>query len=85
MHVFDQSDYQANPGKYRLFTTAVIACDLPTQSRHQFPAGSFVRITHYADRANVARPGRPVEPIYRVSRDGAETSLFASALADFCL
>lgn len=77
---FDAKDYQQNPGKYRLFSTAQIATHVFTQDGEaDLPEGKHVAIVFRCEAMN--RLFRRVEPVYHV--EGRD--LYASALKNFVL
>ncbi len=80
MRRYDQTDFERNPDKYRLFKTARIAEALLAVDGYH--VGRMVSIEYLDTRTNAAVAGHPVMPVYAV--DG-KFYLFARALADFTL
>jgi len=82
---FDAKDYQQNPGKYRLFSTAQIATHVFTQDgANDLPEGKHVAIAFRCEAPNPLY--RRVEPVYHVTGDGIEPrDLYANALKNFVL
>ena len=78
--MFSLKDFQANPGKYRLFKTAVVAKNFPTID---IPVGTIVKIQWFDNKVNASAPGNPLEPVYEVQ--GFKHYVYANALSDFCL
>lgn len=84
MRRFDYLDFSANPGKYRLFATARIAGHLFTENgESDAEAGTYVSLQYLNTVRN--QMFRREEPIYMATAKGKEWTLYASALADFCL
>jgi hypothetical protein len=77
---YSQKDFDANPIKYRLFKTAVLAVNIPGT---ELTKGQHVGIRYLDARINRAQAGDPIMPIYEVQ--GVTHYLYAMALADFCL
>jgi len=82
---YDQKDYEANPKKYRMFKTAVIARDL--MSSPELKTGSIVSVEFFKDEYNAKYD--VVMPIYKTrlptwSRNDFRL-LYACALCDFML
>ena len=80
MRHYSQKDYEQNPGKYRLFRTAVLAVNIPGTDLQK---GQHVGIRFLDARVNRAHAGDPIMPIYEV--EGLRHYLYAMALADFVL
>jgi hypothetical protein len=80
MRRYDQTDFERNPGKYRLFKTARIA-EAPL-AEDGYHIGRIVSIEYTDAWTNAAVAGHPDMPVYAV--DG-KFYLFARALADFAL
>lgn len=86
--MYDQSDYEKHPGKYRLFKTARIAENI--KSLPGLKIGQLVAIRYFDTRINAGCGGVPM-PIYEVHLSGDEARaeypdyLFACALKDFRL
>lgn len=87
MSKFNHADYQANPGKYRLFKTATIAGNIVTHNgEHDLPEGQIVGVKYRFDAFNAMY--RRTEPVYTVTGPFgslASRDLYANALADFVL
>lgn len=86
MRKFDPKDYAADPAKYRLFRTAIVAESILTLP--DLKPGQCVAIEWHSDALN--KPREAIMPIYKVrtSTEPAEEfppMLFACALADFGL
>lgn len=77
---YSQSDFDQNPGKYRLFKTARIAVNIPNSDLH---IGQYVAIQYLDARIDQSQPRDPLTPIFEVT--GLKHYLFARSLADFCL
>ena len=80
MSPYSQSDFDQNPGKYRLFKTARIAVNIPNSDLH---IGQDVAIRYLDARIDKSQPRDPLTPIFEVI--GLKHYLFARSLADFCL
>ena len=80
--MYSQADYEANPSKYKLFSTAVLSFSLDDP---QFKAGDHVAIKFVARAANAAAYGAPVMPLYEISKGDHvyAARVYASALQDF--
>ncbi len=82
MHTYDPKDFAQNPGKYRLFKTAVIAKHILTcNGEHDLPQGQHVAIAYRFDALNPLYRRR--EPVYTIVGTGRD--LYANCLADFVL
>jgi len=82
----DYQDYKANPGKYPLFKTAVVAQSVFTENgTADLPEGTIVGVTFDAVRRNAMF--RRDEPVYAITlQDGRMWGyLFGHALTDFVL
>jgi hypothetical protein len=80
MRWYDQTDFERNPDKYRLFKTARIA-EAPL-AEDDYHVGRMVSIEYLDRRTDAVVAGSPVMPVYAV--DG-KFYLFARALADLAL
>ena len=80
MNHYSQSDFEQNPGKYRLFKTARVAVNIPGSS---LTIGQDVAIRYLDARIDRSQPRDPLTPIFEVV--GLKHYLFARSLADFCL
>ena len=79
--MYDQSDFEANPGKYELFRTAQVAIDgLHGFERDQFVAVEYVNAMPAADHSGVLVPCYHIE-----TSNGDVTHVYANALMNFCL
>ena len=76
--MFSQTDFNANPGKYQLFTTARIA-----RKVKGFNVGEIVGIKYFCTNVNAASIGKPLQPVYEIV--GRDTYLYARALDNFVL
>ena len=82
MSKFSHTDYQANPGKYRLFNTAVVASHIFTNNgENDIESGTVVGIEFMRDAFNAMY--RRTEPVYSIKGFGRH--LYANCLADFVL
>lgn len=61
MRRYDQTDFERNPGKYRLFKTAWISEAPLAEDGYQF--GRMVSIEYLDTRTNAAVAGSPVMPV----------------------
>ncbi len=78
MNHYSQSDFDQNPGKYKLFKTARMAVNVDNLT-----IGQDVAIRYLDARIDCSQPRDPLTPIYEVV--GLKHYVFARALADFCL
>lgn len=82
MRTYDPKDFAANPRKYELFKTAIIARDIITHNGDDdIKAGTCVGIEYFCTAPN--KLFRRNEPVYRIA--GTERHLYANCLADFVL
>jgi len=80
--MYDAKDFEANPGKYRLFKTAIIAKHILTcNGEHDLPQGEHVGIEFTYEAFNPLY--RRMEPVYCIK--GTDRYLYANALSDFVL
>lgn len=80
---YDQADFESEPDKYRLFTTARVVEKI--ESIPDLPVGAKVRIRFWENRKNSLR-GNVVMPIYELWPGPDENDLclvYACALGDF--
>lgn len=83
MRHYDQADFESEPDKYRLFTTARVAEKI--ESIPDLPVGAKVRIRFWDNRKNGPR-GNAVMPVYELwpAPDSDDRWLvYACALGDF--
>ena len=84
---YDAKDYAQNPGKYRLFKTAQIACNVLTHNGAQdIPQGAHVAIEYHCEAFNALF--RRKEPVYKVSGPAFKEPfrvLYANTLKNFVL
>lgn len=80
--MYDAKDFAENPGKYRLFKTAVIAKHVFTENgEHDLREGQHVGIKFRCVNKNPLY--RRYEPIYTII--GTDSDLYANCLKDFVL
>lgn len=78
MSHYSQSDFDQNPGKYKLFKTARMAVNVGNLT-----IGQDVAIRYLDARIDRSQPRDPLTPIFEVV--GLKHYVFARALSDFCL
>lgn len=79
---FDQNDYKANPNKYRMFSSAVIAKNIVTHNGEQdMEEGQIVGIEFLCEARN--QLFRRDEPVYKIK--GTDINLYANCLRDFVI
>lgn len=78
MNHYRQSDFDQNPGKYKLFKTARMAVNVGNLT-----IGQDVAIRYLDARIDRSQPRDPLTPIFEVV--GLKHYVFARALSDFCL
>ena len=82
MDMYDHKDFEQNPGKYRLFKSAVIAKHVHTENgEHDLHQFQHVCIAYRFDALNPLYRRR--EPVYTIV--GTDRDLYANCLADFVL
>ena len=82
MSKFDPQDFQANPKKYELFRTAVVAANVFTHNgEHDLREGQHVGIKYRCTARNQLY--KRMEPIYSLTNH--DHDLYASTLKDFVL
>ncbi len=84
-HPFRYASFERDPYKYTLFKTAIVNTNVLTHNgESDLHKGEYVALEWAGNVWN--HLFRRQEPIYRVSKNGKEWgTLYASALADFCL
>jgi hypothetical protein len=82
MSKYDPKDFEANPGKYQLFKTAVIASDIFTHNgEDDLKAGTHVAIQYFCTAKNCMY--NRIEPVYMLV--GMDRTMYANTLKDFVL
>lgn len=82
MSKYDHKDFQANPKKYELFKTAVIATHCFTNNgTDDLTEGQHVGISYFCTAKNCMY--NRMEPIYRIN--GTDRTIYANTLRDFVL
>lgn len=89
--MYDQADFERDPGRYYLYKTARIA--VPIKSIPELKVGQFVAVRYFDTRKTMGVGGVEM-PIYEVCatsfQDGNDGNgdhhyLYACTLKDFCL
>ncbi len=81
---YDAKDFAANPEKYRLFKTAVVARTIFTENAvNDFPEGTHVGVRYLCTAPN--QLFRRNEPVYIITRGDKQATVYGNALDRFVL
>jgi hypothetical protein len=84
--MYQQKDFETNPAKYTMFSTAVVAKNVFTENgANDLPVGTHVAVKYHATVRN--QLFRRDEPVYAIYKQGGEFwgHLYANALDNFVL